>query len=83
VLALVGSPADALALVEDGVDLERIVVGGLHHQPGREKLLEFVYIGAEDRAALERLLERGIALVAQDVPRRTPIDLGPLLLGAR
>ena len=82
-LVLVGSPADALALVEDGVELERMVVGGLHHGPGREKLLEFVYIGAADRAALRALQARGIALLAQDVPRRHPIDLAPLLAGAR
>jgi mannose/fructose/N-acetylgalactosamine-specific phosphotransferase system component IIB len=80
---LVGSPADALTLVEDGVTLERIVVGGLHHEPGREKLLEFVYLGDRDRAALLELLARGIALVGQDVPRRHPVDLEPLLLGAR
>jgi mannose/fructose/N-acetylgalactosamine-specific phosphotransferase system component IIB len=83
ILLLVASPADALALVEDGIELERIQVGGLHHGPGREQLLEFVYVGAEDRAALLALLARGIALVAQDVPRRHPIDLGPLLKSAR
>ena len=82
-LVLVGSPADALALVMNGVLVERIVVGGLHHAPGREKLLEFVYLGAPDRAALVELSERGVALVAQDVPRRHPIDMGPLLAGAR
>jgi len=82
-LVLVGSPADALALVTNGVLVERIVVGGLHHAPGREKLLEFVYLGAPDRAALVALSERGVALVAQDVPRRHPIDMGPLLTGAR
>jgi len=82
-LVLVGSPADALALVDHGVALERIVVGGLHHAPGRDRLLEFVYLGAADRQALAELAARGIALVAQDVPRRHPIDLGPLLAGAR
>ena len=36
-----------------------------------------------DRAALRELQARGIALLAQDVPRRHPIDLAPLLAGAR
>lgn len=82
-LVLVGSPADALALIAGGVELERIVVGGLHHAPGRDRLLEFVYLGAPDRQALAELAARGIALVAQDVPRRHPIDLKPLLAGVR
>jgi mannose/fructose/N-acetylgalactosamine-specific phosphotransferase system component IIB len=82
VLVLVGSPRDALGLVEAGVAPGEIVVGGLHHGPGRKKLLEFVYIGDGDREALQALQARGIPLVAQDVPRHPPIDLGPLLVEA-
>jgi mannose/fructose/N-acetylgalactosamine-specific phosphotransferase system component IIB len=79
VLVLTASPADALALVEDGVEVGTINVGGLHHAPGRERVLDYVYLGAADRAALAALRARGIELVAQDVPRRTAVDLSPLL----
>jgi mannose/fructose/N-acetylgalactosamine-specific phosphotransferase system component IIB len=81
VLLLAGSPADALALVEDGVQVASIIVGGLHHAPGRERVLDFVYLSAADRAALAALRARGVALVAQDVPCRTAVDLSPLLAG--
>ena len=79
VLLIVESPADALVLVEAGVQPEAITVGGLHHAGGKEKLLEFVWVDAAERAALRRLAAAGIALVAQDVPRRHPRDLGALL----
>ncbi len=79
VLVLTASPADALALVEDGLEVETVNVGGLHHAPGRVRLLDFVYLGAADRTALAALRARGVALVAQDVPRRAAVDLGSLL----
>ena len=79
VLVLIASPADALALVEDGVEVASINVGGLHHAPGRERLLDYVYLGAADRAALAALRARGVELVAQDVPRRPAVKLSPLL----
>jgi mannose/fructose/N-acetylgalactosamine-specific phosphotransferase system component IIB len=79
VLLIAGSAADALALVREGIGVDRIVVGGLHHAPGKERVLDFVYLDAADRAALRALAAAGIALVAQDVPSRRPTDLTPLL----
>jgi mannose/fructose/N-acetylgalactosamine-specific phosphotransferase system component IIB len=79
VLVITASPEDALAILEEGAAVERVVVGGLHHAPGRLRVLDFIYLGAADRAALAALRARGVRLVAQDVPRRAEVDLGPLL----
>jgi mannose/fructose/N-acetylgalactosamine-specific phosphotransferase system component IIB len=81
VLLIVGSPADALRLVEAGLRPAVVTVGGLHHVAGKERLLDFVYVDEEDREALRRLAARGLPLAAQDVPRRQPRDLAALLGG--
>ena len=79
VLVIAGSAADALALVRDGIGVTRIVVGGIHHAAGKDRLLDFVYLDAADRTALRALAAAGVALIAQDVPSRRPTDLVPLL----
>jgi mannose/fructose/N-acetylgalactosamine-specific phosphotransferase system component IIB len=81
VLLIVDSPADALALVEAGLEPLTITVGGLHHKNGKERLLDYVYVDDGDRTALRQLADRGIAVVAQDVPRHGARDLKPLLSG--
>jgi mannose/fructose/N-acetylgalactosamine-specific phosphotransferase system component IIB len=79
VFVIAGAAADALALVAGGIAVTEITVGGIHHAAGKERVLEFVYLDAADRAALRELVAARIALVAQDVPSRRPVDLAPLL----
>lgn len=79
VLVIAGSAADALVVVTGGIAVTAITVGGIHHAAGKEQVLDFVYLDAADRAALRELLAAGIALIAQDVPSRRPVDLAPLL----
>jgi mannose/fructose/N-acetylgalactosamine-specific phosphotransferase system component IIB len=51
-------------------------VGGLHYAPGKDKVHDYVYLDAADRAAARALLARGIALPVQDVPasREQPLE---------
>jgi mannose/fructose/N-acetylgalactosamine-specific phosphotransferase system component IIB len=58
----------ALALVEAGATIPGFTLGGLHYAPGRDKVNEYIYLGAEDRRAARALMTRGVALLVQDVP---------------
>lgn len=75
-LLVLGSAADAQRLLELGAPLRQVQVGGLHQGPGKKRLLDYVYLSAEDVRALGWLLDRGVALEAQDLPshRGVPID---------
>lgn len=75
---LVRSLESALALLEAGAAFATLNLGGLHYAPGRTKVNEYVYLDAEDRARARRLLERGVALVVQDVPASRPVALADL-----
>ncbi|HZL83811.1 MAG TPA: PTS sugar transporter subunit IIB [Candidatus Krumholzibacteria bacterium] len=66
-LWVLGSAADALRLVQLGAAVRRIQVGGLH-VAGAPRLLEAVAISAATARDLRALLDRGVALEAQDVP---------------
>jgi mannose/fructose/N-acetylgalactosamine-specific phosphotransferase system component IIB len=73
-IVLFRSPGAALAAVAAGADLPRLNLGGLHHAAGKERVLDFIYLDAADRAALEALAARGVRLTAQDLPSTSPVD---------
>src|SRR5678815_2395340 len=52
-ILLFRSPAAALAAVEAGAALEELNLGGLHHAPGREPVLDYLYLNDADRDALK------------------------------
>jgi mannose/fructose/N-acetylgalactosamine-specific phosphotransferase system component IIB len=75
---LVRDLGTALALVESGAAVERFNLGGLHYAPGKDKVNEYIYLDAGDRAAARALIARGVALEVQDVPASRPQPLGAL-----
>src|SRR5439155_22819438 len=72
---LVRDLGTALALVTAGARITAFNVGGLHYAPGKDKVHEFVYLDAADRAVARALLARGVALSVQDVPASRPVAL--------
>lgn len=77
-ILLVRDLRTALALVEAGARPAVLNLGGLHYAPGKDKVAEYVYLDAEDRACARRLLGAGVALEVQDVPASRPQPLGAL-----
>jgi len=73
-IALFRSPHTALAAVAAGAALTELNLGGLHHAPGKERVLDYVYLDAADRAALAELAARGVRVVAQDLPSTAPVE---------
>jgi mannose/fructose/N-acetylgalactosamine-specific phosphotransferase system component IIB len=54
-------------------------VGGLHHAPGREAVLPYVFLYAADRERLRRLDEHGVRVAARDLPSNPEHGLAELL----
>jgi len=66
-----------LRLAEKGLLRGREVnIGGLHHAPGRDAILPYVYLSSAERNALERLVDEGVIPSARDLPgaRRIAAD---------
>lgn len=67
-------------LAEAGhLDGRRVNVGGLHDGPSRERVLDYVYLGAEERADLEAIAARAARVSARDLPTATEVALDALL----
>jgi mannose/fructose/N-acetylgalactosamine-specific phosphotransferase system component IIB len=79
---ITGSPGDMHALVAQGLELERINIGGVHFAPGKQEMLEGIYVDRDDLAVLRALMRRGIRLAAQAVPGSREVLLDDGLLAA-
>lgn len=54
-------------------------IGGLHHAPGRRRVLPYVFLSDTERAALRALADDGVEVSARDVPGARRVDLQHLL----
>ncbi len=80
-LVLAPGPAEILGLLEGGVKLKQVNVGGLHYTAGRVQLGKAIFLGAEDRRALRRIGEFGVELEGRAVPSDKAVDILGLLGG--
>ena len=68
VMILVESVKDLFDMVEMGVSLKEVNVGGLHYREGAHEVLPYVFLTDEDKTYLRELVKRNVTLKAQDVP---------------
>jgi mannose/fructose/sorbose-specific phosphotransferase system IIB component len=74
-IVLFETPAEALALVELGVEIKSLNIGGMHFREGKRQIMEGVSVDAEDCRAINELAGRGIDVYVQMVPQARPQDI--------
>ena len=80
VLLLVDSPKSVLYLVEKGLEISRVNVGGMHFKPGKNQVTPFIFVDQNDIEAFQHLYKREIELEGRDVPNRASVNI-PKVLG--
>lgn len=84
--------ARLVLLVRDVPTLERLAAGGLlsgqevnlggiHSGPGRSRVLPYLFLDEEERAALRRVRESGATVTARDLPASRTVPLAELIDG--
>jgi len=79
VLVLTPSPKEALRLLEAGLEVRRVNVGGLHHSVGKVQLGRALFLAEEDREALKAIAARGVELDARAVPSERGLPIAQML----
>jgi mannose/fructose/N-acetylgalactosamine-specific phosphotransferase system component IIB len=80
-----GAGATTVLLTRDLPTMARLVaaapgpvssvnLGGIHHAPGRDRVLPFVSLGDAERSAIQTLLDAGVAVEARDLPGTPAVD---------
>ncbi len=75
ILMLVSNPKDAHSLIENGIHIDSLNVGGMHFVDGKKQILEAVSVDEADVHYFYALSYMGIKIEARTVPRAEKIDL--------
>lgn len=88
-------PADSrrlVVLIRDVATLARLAaggalagvevnLGGIHHAPGREKVLPYLYLSSAEKDQLREAERLGVVVSARDLPASRAVPLSTLLEG--
>lgn len=70
---------DVNTLVENGVKIDKLNVGGMRMQEGRKSLSRAVAVTPEEEQAFKSLIARNIPVEIQMVPKDPVVDLQTLI----
>ena len=68
-------------LINHGLNLKRIVLGGMGAKAGRSQLNKNVSASPEEVNSLKRIMQKGIEIVFQLVPAENPVNIKRFIKG--
>lgn len=71
---LFGNPQDIVTLVEAGVDIKTVNVGGMIYEEGRKQITKSVSATPADIHAFTELHKKGVRLELRQLPSDSPVD---------
>ncbi len=74
-MLLLVSPQDVLNLINKGVRIKEVNVGGMHYSPDKKQVLKAISVSKEDIQAFQELDKLGVHLEARMVPNDEKIDI--------
>ncbi|MDT9587102.1 MAG: PTS mannose transporter subunit IIAB [Candidatus Arsenophonus melophagi] len=83
VMLLFTNPADVLCLVESGVEINSVNIGGMAYCDGKTRVSNVIAINNEDIEAFKKLSKRGIELEARQVFSDHKLDMFTLIQRAK
>ncbi|MDR1194994.1 MAG: PTS sugar transporter subunit IIB [Endomicrobium sp.] len=72
---LFSNPSDVLDMIENGVGVKSVNVGGMHFTNGKKQLLCNVSVDEKDIEALEKIHRKGIEIEGRVLPADDRIDV--------
>ncbi|QRN83819.1 PTS sugar transporter subunit IIB [Chloroflexota bacterium] len=75
IMLLTKTPDAMEKLANDGVHFQKIVLGGMGLKPGRNRFNKNVSASPDEVACMKRIVDRGIDMQYQLVPREIPINI--------
>lgn len=78
-IVLAKTPETYRQLIDHGVDIREINLGGMGMSPGRRTLYKNIAASDAERALLKRMLADGVDVRIQIIPAESVIEIGKLL----
>jgi mannose/fructose/N-acetylgalactosamine-specific phosphotransferase system component IIB len=75
---------DTLGRIAEGgvLDGNEVNLGGIHHAPGRQMVLPYLFLSPEEREQLRTIAQAGVEISARDLPGSRAVPLAELLRSA-
>lgn len=69
-------PQSIETLLENGVEIKKVILGGMGMKPGRNKFWKTIYVSDEDKESFKRILDKGTEVICQLTPETgaTPVQ---------
>lgn len=74
-MLLLVSPQDVLNLINKGVRIKEVNIGGMHYSPDKKQILKAISVSKQDIQAFQELDKLGVHLEARMVPDDEKIDI--------
>jgi mannose/fructose/N-acetylgalactosamine-specific phosphotransferase system component IIB len=74
-MVLLENVTDLQSLVDSGLPIKTINIGGIHYVEGRKAFLPYVYLNSDEVKILEKIIAEGYIIECQDVPTGTKYSL--------
>jgi len=75
ILLLCTNPMTVMMLIEGGIRISKVNIGGMSFSQGKVQLTKAVSVDEHDRNAFKQLHENGVVLEIQILPNDTPVDI--------
>lgn len=79
VIILVKTPVTVVSLINAGVDIKELNLGGMGARKGRKQLYKNISISEDERTAFKELIDKGVNVFLQIVPDAKQISVSKLL----
>jgi PTS system mannose-specific IIB component len=78
-MVIVKVPQTIKALIDAGIDINFVNIGGMGMTPGRKKFFQNVSTSPEENEILKELVEKGIKVEIQIIPAQKKVDVKSLI----
>lgn len=79
IILLTKTPGVMEYLLEEGVNIGRIILGGMGMKAGRKRFNKNVSASEEEISSMKRIVSRGVDIDYQMVPKERPVNVKKLL----
>lgn len=78
-MVLVKSPVEILKLLESGLEINKVHIGGLHYKHNRDQYCEYVFLSRQEVVEIREILQAGTEVTVQALPNKREIPVEKLI----
>ena len=75
IILLVETPKEILTLIEKGLKIKKVNIGGMHYKQGKRRIAPYIFVDDDDITCFKKMGELQIELEGKDVPTAPKIDI--------